>query len=388
MWVINLVKVAVVWFCDLVNKLFDPFKLPPQYATTDLEWLEQLFWHDINVRFYQPSGEFLYELPRPEDAGDTALFQGLATALKILRGEDINKELDFIHSLLPNGSLIRGFYPDGRPNDTTSNDSATGIMFFFFTALWYGNPQQRYAAGAMLRTWANNLRAHNWALCDLQGKPTKFGKLEQGILTDPLRVTLLLAILAVARVYDSSFGADYAEIYNKYKPILPYARLNFLWWGKSYDAHRAAIHLHVLYKMTNDDVYRDGLLRTWRTSEKADNAWIYALCSVAMKSPSNEPVKRRLSTFSFEGKYRGSLETINNDVPTVNWPPFTIFGEEKRVRCKYALPFYKRGSQDFFWQRSMFSKDEWVGKKEPAPYHSGLDFLLCYWLAKREGLLK
>lgn len=388
MWLINIIKVAVIWFCDLVNRIFDPFELPPTYQMTDLEWLEQLFWADINARFYQPSGEFLYELPRPEDAGDTAIFQGFATALKILKGADIERELDFIHSLLPNGSLIRGFYPDGRPNDTASNDSATGIMFFFYVALWYGTPEQRKAAGALLRTWASHIRAHNWAICDLKGDPTTYGKLEQGILTDPLRISLLLAILAVARVYDPSFGADYSELYFKYKELLPYAKVSFLWWGKDHDFHRAAIHLHVLYKMTNDPIYRDGLRRIWRISEKTDNAWIYTLCSIAMDAPSNEPVKRRLSTFDFGRRQEGSLESLNPDVPTVKWPPFKIFGEDPVERCKYALPFYTRGSQDFFWQRNAFSKNEWVGKNWPAPYHSGLDFLLCYWLAKREGLLK
>lgn len=389
MLIINLLKVAVIWFTDLVNRLFDPFKLFVSYdAATNLEKLEQRFWDDLNARFYQPTGEFLYELPRPIDAGDTAIFQGLATAMKMLRGENTGRDRAFIRSLFVNGALIRGYWPDGRPNDTTSNDSATGLLFFFYVALYYGNPEERHMAGELICAWASHIRAHDWALCDLQGNPTKFGKLEQGaFLTDPLRITLLLGILAVARTYDTSFADDYRKLYGKYKQLLPYAKVSFLWWGKDYDTHRAAIHLHVLYKTMGDEVYRDGLRRTWRVSEKTQNPWVYALCASALEKRDDKIVKYRLSTFDFDRRQLGAVESLNPGAPTVKWPPIKLFGEEVKERSKYALPFWRRGSQEFFWQRNLFSKDEWVGIKQAQTYHSGLDYLLCYWLAKREGLI-
>lgn len=389
MLIINLGKVAIAWLADTVNKIFDPFKLFVSYnAGADLEKLEQLFWADLNARFYQSTGEFLYELPRPIDAGDTALFQGLATSLKILRGADTTKDRSFIETLFINGSLIRGYWPSGRPNDTTSNDSGTGMLFVFHTALWYGTQEEREWAGRLICAWASNLRAHNWALCALDGVPTKFGKLEQGIfMTDPLRLTLLLGILAVARAYDQSFAADYNALYRKHKQILPYAKLSFLWWDKDYDTHRAAIHLHVLHVAMGDKVYGDGLRRIWRVSKKAQNAWVYALCARALDGQENKIVQQRLSTFDFERRQLGSVESLNTGTPTVKWPPFKVFGEEVKERSQYALPFWRRGSQDFFWQRNLFSKDEWIAKNWPEPYHSGLDFLICYWLAKRQGLL-
>lgn len=376
----NYVKVGGIWLTDLINKIYYPFEDAPVYdPISDPNTLGTLFYADINLRFFQPTGEFFYQLPRPEDAGDTALFQGLATAMKILRGADTLKERMFIHGLFPNGTLIRGYYPDGRPNDTTSNDSATGMLFFFHTALWYGTDAERASAGAILRTWVNNLKAHNWALCDLQGNPTKYGALEQGWKTDPLRLTLLLGILAVAGAYDSSFSQDYADLYEKYRPILAYPKVNLLWWGQDYDTHRAAIHLHVLYQMTKDEVYKKGLLRIWQNTQKERNAWVYTLCSVAMERPDGTIVKQRLSEFDFSGRQLGNVESLN-DVPSVKWG--------SNIRSKVALPFYRRGSQEFFWQRNSFSKDEWVGNKTAGVYHSGLDFLLCGWLANRLGLLR
>lgn len=385
----NYLKVGAIKLADFVNRCYDPFEFPPYQVTANYApQMEALFWADINLRFYQPTGEFLYQLPRPYDAGDTALFQGLATSLKILRKADTVRERMYIHGLFPNGSLIRGYYPDGRMNDTTSNDSATGMLFFFYTALWWGTDEERSTAGAMLRIWVNNLKAHNWALCDQQGNPTPYGKLENGLMTDPLRITLLLALLAVAKAYDTSFAQDYADLYQKYRPILAYPKVKLLWWDTDYDTHRAAIHLHVLYQITKDEVYKQGLLRIWKISEKTQNAWVYTLCSVAMEKTDGSFILHILSTFDFDRRQQGTVESLNPTVPMVTWPPNLPFNLTKPLeRAKYALPFSERGSQEFFWQRNAFSKDEWIAKNWPEPYHSGLDFLLCGWLAERLGLL-
>lgn len=381
MFFVNWLKVGVIWLTDLINKLYDPFVLPPPHISVVYpSTLEPLFSADLEARFMQPSGEFFYQLPRPSDAGDTALFQGLCTGMKIMKGMDVTKEINFISTLFINGTLIRGYDNTGKPNDTTSNDSATGMLFFFYAALRWGTPDVRSKAGALLRMWANNLRAHDWALVDLQGSPTEYGALENGYLTDPLRMTCLLGILSVARAYDPSFSQDYADLYEMYHPILAYPKVKLLWWDTSYDTHRAAIHTHIAYYMTKDEVYRDALLRIWHISEKEQNPWVYTLCSIAMEKPDATLIKNVLSTFSYEKRQLGTIESINDDQPSVNWGG--------TLRCKYSLPIYKRGSQEFFWQRNMFSLDEWVGNKVSNTYHSGLDFLICGWLASKLGLFK
>lgn len=378
MWVLNWLKVGIIWIADTINH-YDPFEFPPTCETVnDPVSLEPLFYTDLESRFMQPSGEFWYEIPRPEDAGDTALFQGLVTGMKILKGEDVSKQLDFINSLFINGTLIRG-YQDGKPNDTTSNDSATGMLFFFYCAIRYGTTEVRTKALTILRPWVDNLRSHKWALVNLQGTPTPYGALENGVMTDPLRMTCILGILAVARAYDQSIGQDYADLYQLYSPILAYPKVKLLWWDTDYDTHRAAIHLHVLFCLTGDEIYKKGLQRIWRISEKTRNAWVYTLCSPALDKPDGAFLRQILSTFDFNRRQLGVLQSLNPNVPSVKW------GDN--IRCKYALPFFMRGSQDFFWQRNMFSKDEWVGDTWGGVYHSGLDFLGCYWLANRLGIL-
>src|SRR5262249_35721049 len=118
---INWLKVGALWLADTINLLWDPFTdYVEAPMTTDLAGLEALFAADIEARFSQPSGEFWYQIPRPSDSGDTALFQGLFTGCKIMANADVTKQINFISTLFKNGVLIRGYYPNGEANDTTS----------------------------------------------------------------------------------------------------------------------------------------------------------------------------------------------------------------------------------------------------------------------------
>jgi hypothetical protein len=105
---------------------------------------------------------------------------------------------------------------------------------------------------------------------------------------------------------------------------------------------------------------------------------VEALCAPAIeRSAVNLSILR---TFTYEDRIKGAFQSVNSGaVESVKWGG--------NVRAKETLPLNKRGSQDFFWQRNLFSLDEWVGVMKPTVYHSGLDFLLCYHLAKYQGTL-
>jgi hypothetical protein len=379
--IVNWLKVLLVWLADTINLCYDPFEENvdlPQVST--LADLDAQFAAEIEQEFLLPTGEFLYQHPRPNDAGDTAIWQGIFVGMRILRGDDVSVPLHFLKSLFVDNALVRGYYPDGTPNDTTSNDSATGPLFAFYCALRFGDVYTKEQAGNILLPWAKNLKDHGWALVDQNGQPTKFGQLDNGVLTDPLRITLLLAILALASAYDPAFHDDYAALYNKYKAILSYPKVKLLWLDTSYDTHRASIALHILYWLTRDEVYKKGLARIWRITDKENNAWVLTLCLEALDGASNYStltyrIARILGTFDYKKRQLGNMESLNPDWPSVKW------GD--KVRAKNPLPLNRRGSQDFFWQRHPFSRDEWVGITHPDTFHSGLDFLVCYHLAKR-----
>jgi hypothetical protein len=132
--------------------------------------------------------------------------------------------------------------------------------------------------------------------------------------------------------------------------------------------------------LTRDEVYKKGLQRIWHITGKENNAWVAVLCLEALEEATNYPslvyrIADILGTFDYSKRQLGNMESLNPDWPSIKW------GD--KVRGKKPLPFNRRGSQDFFWQRHPFSRDEWVGMTIPDTWHSGLDFLICYRLAKR-----
>jgi hypothetical protein len=392
---LNWAKVGAIWLADTINLCWNPFyEQLAAPSTQNLGALETLFSADLEARFMRPTGQFDYQLPPAADSGDTALFQGLCTAYKIMKGDNVDTQVAFIQTLFANGVLLRGYYQNGIANDTTSNDSATGMVMFFYAALRWGTPTVRTRAGALLRLWINSLVAHNGALVDLQGNATQYGALDNGWLTDPLRITDYLAVLALGMAYDATNNVahtEYARLYNLYRPILPYAKVRLLWWNTDYDTHRAGIHLHVLYNLTGDSVYKRGLQRLMRITRKENNAWVYVLCRDALDTKNDASVVRILGTFDFQRRQLGDVQSLNDGQPSVNWPPkfpsWLSFLGTTQKRCRYALPFNRRGSQDFFWQRCMFSLDEWTGNTKADVYHSGLDILICGWMASRLGII-
>lgn len=368
MWIINVVKVAAIWLCDLVNKCYDPFKqaaLP--VVTTDLTTLEAKLFSHLQTNFVV-NGQFSYQLPMPQDYGDYALFQGLYVAMLAFRGADTTAATAQLEKLFINDTLIRGIRTDGTVNDTTSNDSATGAIF----GIWASNNT------ALAVRWARQICRSDYALTDLNGNPTKYGALEQGWKTDPLRITLLLAILAVARLADASFDEPYFKLFAKYKPILAYPKVKLLWWEADYDTHRAAIHLYILYKLTGSKVYANGLRRIHRIMRKSNNAWVEVLCAPALER--QDVNLSMLNTFTYEDRIKGVVQAPDpGPVETVKW--------DGKVRVKETLPMTHRGSQEFTWQRNMFSYKEWEGTTAPSIWHSGMDVVICCALARRDGLL-
>lgn len=375
---LHLLEVGLIWIADTINKFYSPFKASQYGVLVNdlLVQLEQQLYVHLNTSFVT-NGRFKYQLPMPEDEGDAALFQGLYTGMMNLKHTEVTPELRAANAALGgffvDGVLIRGIRSDGTVNDTTSNDSATGMLFGLYHIWRKGT----WEADATIQRWAFKIIESGYALTNLKGVPTKYGQLEDGVKTDPLRITLLLAILALAahtNVTNQGYFADhYKKLYLKYKLLLKYPKVKLLWWDTDYDTHRAAIHLHVLYNLTGDAVYADGLGRIARITEKENNSWVQILCWPFNGATINTTM---MHTFTFEHRIKGNIESLNSPYfPGVKWGDNT--------RSVTALPMHHRGSQEFFWQRNMFSLDEWVGNAKAGTYHSGLDFLVAYWLAVR-----
>ncbi len=373
---INYLKVGFIWIADTINRMYYPFKKVSYLYTESLAEDERLFSHQLATSFVD-NGRFKYQVPMPADEGDAALYQGIYCAMINLKYPDACAEVQQANQALGgffrDGILIRGIRNDGTVNDTTSNDSGTGMLFGLYH-IWC---RSTWEADSAIQRWADCIIDSGYALTDLSGKPTQYGQLEDGIKTDPLRLTLLLGVLALAaRVAGTKYQVHYDKLYKKHYPLMKYPKVKLLWWDTDYDTQRAAMHLYVLYNLTGDKVYADGLGRTARITDAENNAFVQTLCW-----PFNglEVDLSILRTFNLLTRLNGNV-AVQNSVPTVKW------GNHERATM--ALPIEQRGSQEFFWSRNMFSVNEWAGNATAGVHHSMLDFLIVYWMAVRLKLLK
>lgn len=376
MYLLSWIKVFFICVADTINQIFDPFEYHVyRNVGAALHLREITFYADLMHNFVK-DGQFSYQVPMPEDHGDAAIFQGIYTGMMNMKFEtnttEVRQANEALGKFFVNGILIRGIREDGTVNDTTSNDSATGALFGLYN-IWLHSTGE---ADSAIRKWADRIIDSGYALTDLNLKPTKFGQLESGWKSDPLRLTLLLAILKLAHrtthESDDVYEQHYRKLFKVYHPLLRYARVKLLWWDKDCDIHRAAIHTRILYDLTGNKIYIDGLERLARIGRKENNAWVNILCFADNLS--------MLTTFTLTHKLTGNMPVPDYvERETVKWG--------KDIRNKKAAPMYVRGSQEFTWSRNMFSRNEWVGNTEASWRHSGLDFLVAYWQAVRQGSL-
>lgn len=387
----NLIKTKGIRFADFLTKhhdLFDEFTRPillPANAMP-LEEMEAFFFKQIQDDFILSNGIFtirkVYAM-ETVDLGDQALWHGIYTAMlakKFLSTGDksvkllLDTSLVAMKQLFQNGFLVRGRDPISNAiQDDVSNDALTGIMAGIYFATKAGGNTVDLAE--MIGTELIN---HNYALVNQDGSPTTYGQLENGILTDPLRITLLLAMLhtCVLAGYSKAFW-HFVRLSMKYENLIPYAYVRLIWLYKDYDMHRAALHLYVLEQGPTVEISNlaaQGLERIWSFARKSMNPWVGALCG--------HPCVERLAEFDIAA--RGLQVQMTNSDKADHWAKYgvRIILWNDNWEASQPLPFWAIGSQDFFFQRDLFSLDNWEGATDTSLRFSGLDFLCAYWFSK------
>jgi hypothetical protein len=412
---INLLKVGVFKLTDLINPLLEPWiefkrplqqKYPETLAAKEKKFMEQLLTNSSGPHFGLFNGElYAYHVDadfKVTDIGDMALHQGLTTAMYAWRyAADTT---DWNHELLlrcvrgigrlmqPPGEskprAIRGILEDGRMADDISNDGVSGLVVGLHYAYKHGDGIIREKAAEVITWLFDELADNKYAFVNKDGKPTTYGRLINGIMTDPLNASLCLAILKLADIVGiSGAGGHYEDIYRKYGAIAKYPLVRLRQWDKPHHAHRAALHLSILADLETDhdrrERYRDGLDRIWQMEHKSVNSWIYFVAYPHLHCPDKADLakaKQILREFTVEDKV--IKERVNSTDPAVQT---TTFGGH--LRSKTPLPPWRRGSQDNFWTRIQFMCDDWIGQKEVAGYHNGVDFLSCYWRGRSLGII-
>lgn len=391
---INWLKVKAFQLADKITLANDPFdefkrKIVPAHADVTLDNIEQLFFQQIQDQFLLSNGIFTIRKTYPGEAidlGDQALWHGMYCAMlanRYMKTKD-DKTLRYLtlglaaawNILLEKELLVRGRDPvTGRFEDDASNDTLTGILAACFYAKKAGVDIK-----PLIFPVVNELLDHDYSLVDQDGKPTTFGKLEQGILTDPLRLTLLLACLKVADVAGHPVAQDhYVNLRDRYRSLIPYALVQLkgplVNLGQDYDVWRAAMHLQVLKVLDTSlfDPCTQGLQRIWRLSEKSYNPFLMRLCFAE-----NTFNRGRERLTEFDPLNRGLQLETDNTSKLESLGLIRVLWKSQNMASQ-PLPFWMMDQQDFFWQRNLFSLGGWKGYTDERMRFSGLDFLCAYW---------
>lgn len=437
----NLLKVGALKLSDVVNPIVDPFdefarKIEPRYPEP-LHLKAEKFEKDMVTNFRLFEGK-IWNYNRHEnnwvDTGDQCIWQGVYTAMwaleyAVTKSEIVRNRLSrsvdglSLHQTIhgePNRRIIRGFRlltPEEKLNppsfdnehqkfiingnylieDSPSNDSGAGHILGIYMAWKYGDKEIRDKVALLARGFADELIAHDFKIVLADGTPTKFGKLINGVLTDPLGLSLCLCILKTAFVVtgEQKYQDHYQHVeskYNKYG-LVRFAKARFISWQKHPDNHRAIFLLSILAEMETDkklkEEYLCGVKRVWKVVHKTMNVWVAYWYANHHTLTDKEKVdlKGILQEFSFEDKSL-VVEKVNSlDAKAWESKGVKMFRWEKGTRSSQPLPRWMVGSQDFFWQRNMNSVDDWIGTKHASMFHNGGDFLAAYWLGRKLGLL-
>jgi len=420
----DLAKVGALKLADQITNKLDPFEeFTRQVALKYPEKLSvkaQRFEDDMVARFSAfDGGMWEYRIttdPAVNDEGDQCIWHGIYTTLWALKYSVTHAPADLerlrlsmkgmdLHQTAhgePVRRVIRGTKknPDGTlfVRDDVSNDGVTGHICGIYFSWLYGDADVKAKAAILARGVADELINHNYALVLPNGNPTEFGALINGLLTDPLRLALCLCILKVASKITGEplYEQHYRKIERSYNAggLAAYAKAKLVTIEKKYDSHRAAICLSILADLEDDGSlktsYQKGLLRTWAIEHKSGNSWIAFLSARQNPLTATEigQAKKTLLEFTVEKKLAGNLETKNSDkgdqlsqygVRLMKWGGQWVTSQ--------PLPRWMSGTQDFIWQRSLYSADNWMGNTIPDTYHNGGDFLVAYWLGRALGLI-
>lgn len=410
---ITKLKIFLIKLADIINLLWDPFDsftrpaMPKENKT--LKQLETEFFQDLITNFWGCQEKvLLHRIVLDKrlglDMGDQALWHGIYTGMLALRYRMTGEGKEYIAKCLEGlllhqtvhgdkPRLIRGMNEDlSIWQDDASNDTLTGHLFGIYAVWKWGPIEFRDKCRKPIMYLADELLDNQHSLIKTDGTPTTYGQLESGWKTDPLRISLVMAVYTAALGIcgGDRFSKAYIELKEKYEKLIRYAKVRVLWKDNPNDTHRAAIHLALLADRINNPEAFKGLERIRRITRKEANPWVMALCCWGLSNnrhADRAEVIKVLSEFILTSKmfnpgldnYPLSKQYKDIGLKTYKWGG--VF------RSSQPLPRHAVRSQDFFWQRNTRSLDVGSGNLPADSRHNGGDFLCAYWLCRYLGIL-
>lgn len=400
-------KVSAIKLADALNAAHDPFQefTRPAMTVDQLSLAEkaQRLEDDLLSAFMIRGGTIInYRIPLdprlPLDLGDQALWHGIYTAMFALkyRVTQDPKVCTILSALVqgladqqPDGRLIRGIDDSGRIQADASNDQASGHLLGLYFAWLFGEPDTAKKAVELMDEWANRILVEGGRMKNPDGSTTTYGQLINGWKTDPLRLTLCLAIYGAAFQMTGSFRylQAYSELMHTYGDLALYPKVRLLWLDTVYDTHRAAMHLAVLQNISIDFPGMAAVQRLRKQVSKQGNIWVNALCALADKRADDDTAiaEKVLSEFSAAPPFYNSGVDLTGSVLVSACGGQMLWNDDWVSR--QPVPRWAMANEDFSWQRNLYSIAFRKQSDPPDSRYNGGAFLAAYWLCRLMKIL-
>lgn len=424
MIILNWIYVLLVKLADLYTRFKDPFdeftrkavftQMPDTFAAK-----EEQFFNQLVSRFmvFAENKAVVWNYVKHSngtlDLGDQALWHGVTTFMLCLRSRAIPtaQMLDLVERSANGMLLHQRVNVEAKPRlvrgvadangaifqDDASNDTLTGHLLGIYGLLKYGIGASRQIGVNLARNIADSIIDNDFNLVNPDGKATTHGKLINGVLTDGLNLSLALVALKLASYSFNGMLAEYEVPYQmllkKYKQRIPYGYVTLDQIGHDYDAHRAMIVYSILADLETDHdtnrLYIQGLMRGWNHDRKARNPWMYYLLRrVMLMNPEDwNGCLQRLAEMEPIAKMFVQERINSKDAALWEERGIRFFTWRDHLVASQPLPLNLIGSQDFAWQRSAYSVDDYIGATPNTLEHNGVDYMVCYWGFKELKLI-
>lgn len=421
------IRAAALGLVDRLNLAASPFRrftrAPDVVDRTPLWEKDAMLWNDVRARWLRgPRLEFYWHM-EPNDLGDMAIWQGwylaacafrgdwtaaalafdgcerlvhLGGSARLCRGADLHPERGGFYAVDPS----RKHYRDGDYAfiDDCSESSLLGVLLGTWAVMAEpGAPGHlRWQAICLVRDLAEQVVKDGYRLLNQDGTPARYGDLRPSMLTAPIRLASLAALLCLA-AQGADDGAnrwkrEYRSLMDAHVGAVTNPETHLLWVHPWYQDLLAYMALLVL--VTQDgglsgkrDDLRHAMTRLWRKNRNEGNSLYCYMVARALGPAALSPEDLRGARQTLE-----EFNVANPALPTGKQPgkahepgqSVVTWGALYKPRMVTLQPIatWRRPPADFIWQRCPYEP-----RGETHARYNGMDFCAAYWLGVRVGAL-
>jgi hypothetical protein len=404
--IFNQLKSSILLLVDACS-ILEPFK--PITRTANIidprsrSEKAKIYWDDIQASWIK--GGMFYWSMFPNDLGDMAIWHGLYATACAFKGDipALTVALDGMKKLQNLGGLerihrgvdtvggthavdpSRKYYEDTGYIfiDDVSESTLIGHLFGLWAIQYCDIPGTlKFKAKMMSVHLAAQVSSDGYQLLNHDGTGAKFGNLQPGIATAPIRLAALACLLLMG-----DRTTEYEKLLKENLDTICHPETHLLWYNAAYAQILAYLILTILVNLdtnaTRKKKFKDAMLLQWsKTKDQGNALYLYLL---AMSTGFSEAAYFKqalmiLDEFNLDAT-KGPLSKgpprNNNMSPVgVTFQDWGWGSKKKRISLQ-PVPVWQREPVDFIWQRTPYS----INPRSNYSYN-GLDFCLAYYLGE------